>query len=50
VNPVFGLGVTMDLWTRIGQMANWVREHGAWPPVEFGGMIEIERNHPPSWR
>ena len=50
VNAVFGLSDATDLRTGIGQMAGWVRKHGARPPVEFGGMIEIERNLPPSWR
>jgi hypothetical protein len=25
-------------------------QYDARPPVEFGAMIEIERNLPPSWR
>jgi UDP-glucose 4-epimerase len=40
----------VDLHTGIARMAEWVREHGARPPVEFAGEIEVERNLPPSWR
>jgi UDP-glucose 4-epimerase len=49
VRRTFGLGEPIDLRTGIEAMAAWVREHGARPPVDFAGEIEVERNLPPSW-
>jgi UDP-glucose 4-epimerase len=49
VRRVFELGEPIDLKTGIAAMAEWVREHGSRPPVDFVGAIEVERNLPPSW-
>lgn len=50
VRAAFDPPEPVDLHMGIARMAAWVREHGARPPVEFAGEIEVERNLPPSWR
>jgi UDP-glucose 4-epimerase len=50
VQRVFGAAEPLDLQTGIARMADWVREQGPRPPIDFRGEIEIERNLPPSWR
>jgi UDP-glucose 4-epimerase len=49
VRSVFDPPEAIDLRTGIARMAEWVRERGPQPAVEFSD-IEIERNLPPSWR
>lgn len=49
VQADFALSEPLDLETGIQRMANWVREHGSRPPVEFQGEIEVPLNLPPSW-
>ncbi len=50
VRAAFDPPEPVDLHTGIARMAEWVREHGSRPPIEFAGEIEVERNLPPSWR
>jgi UDP-glucose 4-epimerase len=49
VRRVFRQGAEVELRDGIERMAEWARQHGARPPVEFAEEIEIERNLPPSW-
>ena len=50
VRNVFDPPEPLDLRTGIERMAEWVREHGSRPPIDFGGEIELPRNMPPSWQ
>lgn len=50
VRRVFGDWEPVTLPDGIRRMANWAREHGPRPPVEFCGEIEVPINLPPSWR
>jgi UDP-glucose 4-epimerase len=50
VRRVFEPPEPIDLATGIRRMADWVRERGPQPPVEFPGEIEIAEKLPPSWR
>jgi UDP-glucose 4-epimerase len=50
VRRVFDPPEPIDLATGIRRMADWVRERGPQPPVEFPGEIEIAEKLPPSWR
>ncbi len=47
---VFGETAPVPLEEGIARMARWVREHGARPPVDFAGKIEVDLNMPPAWR
>jgi UDP-glucose 4-epimerase len=49
VRAVFDPPEPIDLTAGIERMARWVKNHGPMLPVEFGGLIEVERNLPPSW-
>lgn len=46
----FGDSETTPLEQGIARMADWVRQRGARPPIEFAGEIEVEVNMPLSWR
>jgi UDP-glucose 4-epimerase len=50
VRHVFDLGAPIDLVTGIGRMAEWARERGPTPRVDFKGEIEVPLNLPPSWQ
>jgi UDP-glucose 4-epimerase len=50
VREVFDPPAPIDLRTGIRRMSAWVKEHGARDPVEFPGVIEVDRKLPPSWR
>jgi UDP-glucose 4-epimerase len=47
---VFGEGEPIALDEGVVRMAQWVRDQGVRPAVEFEGEIELDVNMPPSWR
>jgi UDP-glucose 4-epimerase len=47
---VFSPGEPVSLQDGVQRMAQWVREHGPCPALEFPGKIEVATNLPPSWR
>jgi UDP-glucose 4-epimerase len=49
VRAIFNPPEALSLREGIGRMASWIKDHGPMLPVEFGGVIEVERNLPPSW-
>jgi UDP-glucose 4-epimerase len=50
VERAFGTEARVPLDEGIRRMAEWVRECGPRPQVDFVGEIEVARNLPPSWR
>lgn len=50
LHGVFAPDDPVDLPTGLKRMADWVKEQGDRAPVDFPGVIEVERNLPPSWR